>query len=327
VIDLAPRAVPGTDLRIGRAVLGTMTFGDQVDADQAEQLVHRARDLGVTMFDTANVYNDGCSEQILGRILAPFRDEVQIATKVGVPPSSAAPDAPRLDRGSVRRECEASLRRLGVDHVDLYYLHTPDPRTPMPETLAACAELVAEGKVRHLAISNHAAWQITDAVHLADANGWPRVRASQPMYNLLARRIEDEYAACSQHLQLADLVYNPLAGGLLTGKHRFDAAPAEGTRFDRRRQYRDRYWNEDQFTAVERLSAIAADAGVTLVELAVRWLLSRPLVDGVIFGVSSLEHLESNLAAAHGPAPDADTCARIDEVWDLLRGAAPRYNR
>jgi aryl-alcohol dehydrogenase-like predicted oxidoreductase len=319
--------VSGTDLRIGRAVLGTMTFGTQLDEAEAAEVVHRARDLGVTMFDTANTYGDGRSEEILGRIVAPFRDEVQIASKVGSVRPSADPNERRLDRDSILRECEDSLRRLGVDHVDLYYLHVPDPRTPMAESLAACEELVRAGKVRHLAISNHAAWQVTDAIRLAEANGWPRVRASQPMYNLLARRLEDEYAACSQRFGLTDLVYNPLAGGLLTGKHRFDREPAAGTRFDRKANYLDRYWNRAQFEALNRLQTIADDAGLTLIELAIRWLFSRPVVDGIIFGVSSLEHLEANLAAADGPAPDDETLARIDEVWADLGGAAPRYNR
>jgi aryl-alcohol dehydrogenase-like predicted oxidoreductase len=327
MIDLSSRRLSGTDLDIGRLVLGTMTFGSQLDERESERIVHRARDLGVTMFDTANTYGDGRSEEILGRIIGPFRDEIQVATKVGSTLPSADVDAPRLDRASVLRECEGSLRRLGLDHVDLYYLHVPDPRTPMEESLAACEELVRAGKVRHLAISNHAAWQVVDATRLAEAHGWPRIRASQPMYNLLARRLEDEYVACSEHLGLTDLVYNPLAGGLLTGKHRYDAEPETGTRFARKANYLDRYWNKAQFAAVGCLQTIADDAGLTLIELAVRWLLSRPVVDGVIFGVSSIEHLETNLAAASGPVPDGEVLTRVDEVWSDLRGAAPSYNR
>jgi aryl-alcohol dehydrogenase-like predicted oxidoreductase len=310
----------------GPVVLGTMTFGTQLDERGSAEVVHAARELGVTMFDCANSYGGGRSEEILGRIVRPFRDEVQVVTKVGGR-RSVDGDGPRLDRDSILRGCDASLERLGVDHIDLYYLHMPDERTPIAETLAACQELVDAGKIRHLGLSNYAAWQITDATHLADASGWPLVRALQPMYNLLARRLEEEYVACTEHLDVSNLVYNPLAGGLLTGKHRYEAGPEEGTRFTRRTNYMERYWQRELFEAVAALDDIARAAGMTLIELSLRWLLSRPHVDGVLLGVSSLEHVRSNVAALDGPAPDADTLARVDEVWAGLRGAAPGYHR
>ena len=325
-IDLAPRTIAGTDLTVGRIVLGTMTFGTQLDDAGSERAIHRARELGITMFDSANSYGAGRSEEILGRVVKPFRDEVQVVTKVGSYRSSES-EGPRLDRTSILRNCDASLARLGLEHIDLYYLHMPDPHTPMAESLAACQELVEAGKIRHLAFSNYAAWQMADAIHLAEANGWPRLRAAQPMYNLLSRRLEEEYVACTQHYGIANLVYNPLAGGLLTGKHRADHAPAEGTRFSQRQNYVERYWNQAQFDAVQRLTEVAAAADLTLIELSLRWLLSRDHVHGVILGVSSLAHLESNVSAAEGPAPDADTLAAVDEVWAGLRGAAPAYNR
>lgn len=325
-LDLSPRPLRGTDLQFGPVVLGTMTFSTQLDEAASAEVVHAARDLGVTMFDCANSYGGGRSEEILGRIVRPFRDEVQVVTKVGGR-RSVDGDGPRLDRASVLSMCDASLERLGVDHIDVYYLHMPDAQTPISETLAACQELVEAGKIRHLALSNYAAWQITDAVHLSRANGWPAIRALQPMYNLLARRLEDEYVDCTQHLDLSNLVYNPLAGGLLTGKHRYEAGPEEGTRFTRRTSYMERYWQTALFDAVERFDGIAREAGVTLIELALRWLLSRPHVDGILLGVSSLDHLRSNVAALDGPAPDADTLASIDEVWADLHGAAPGYHR
>ena len=324
--DLSARTLPGTDLTVGRMVLGTMTFGTQLDEAGSEQAIHRARELGVTMFDTANSYGEGRSEEILGRVVKPFRDEVQVVTKVGSYRSADAAK-PRLDRASILRHCDASLGRLGLDHIDLYYLHMPDPQTPIEESLAACQELVDAGKIRHLAVSNFAGWQIADAIRLAEANGWPRACASQPMYNLIARRMEEEYVACTRRFGVANLVYNPLAGGLLTGKHRADQGPEEGTRFSEREMYRDRYWNRAQFEAVERLGGIARAADMTLIELSLRWLLTRDHVDGVILGVSSIEHLESNIAAADGPGPDDDTVAAVDEVWADLRGAAPSYNR
>lgn len=325
MIDLAPR--PVGDLSAGRLVLGTMTFGEQLDEAGAAEVIHRARELGVTMLDTANGYCDGRSEEIVGRVVAPFRDEVQIATKVGAATADRPAGTPRIDAASIERELEGSLRRLGTDHVDLYYLHMPDHVTPIEESLAALDRLVRAGKVRHVAMSNHAAWAMAEAVHVARANGHAAPVAGQPLYNLLARRLEDEYAACSAHHGIADLIYNPLAGGLLTGKHRGAAAPDGATRFGQRQMYRDRYWNDAQHAAVERLAEVADAAGITLIALALRWLLMRDEVTGMILGVSSLAQLEANVAAADGPLLDAATLEACDEVWDTLRGAAPPASR
>lgn len=323
--DLAPRRVG--DLEVGRFVLGTMTFGEQLDEAGSAAVIHRARELGVTMLDTANGYCDGRSEEIVGRVVAPFRDEVQIATKLGAATAERPAGTPRIDAASIERELEGSLRRLGMDHVDLYYLHMPDHVTPIEESLAATDRLVRAGKVRHVAMSNHAGWMMAEAVHVARAGGLAAPVAGQPMYNLLARRIEEEYAPATAHHGIADLIYNPLAGGLLTGKHRGASAPDAATRFGQRQMYRDRYWNDAQHAAVERLGRIADDAGISLIALALRWLLQRPEVTGIILGVSSLAHLEDNVAAADGPLLEATTLAACDEVWDTLRGAAPAANR
>ena len=323
-VDLAPRTVGG--MEVGRFVLGTMTFGEQLDEAGSAAVIHRALERGVTMLDTANGYCDGRSEEIVGRVVAPFRDEVRIATKVGAMTAERPAGTPRIDAASIERELEGSLRRLGTDHVDLYYLHMPDHVTPIEESLAAMDRLVRAGKVRHVAMSNHAAWAMAGAVHVARANGWAAPVAGQPLYNLLARRIEDEYAACSAHHGIADLVYNPLAGGLLTGKHRDTAPPEDGTRFTRQ-MYRDRYWNSAQHGAVARLGEVADAAGITLIALALRWLLMRSEVTGVILGVSSLAQLDANLDAADGPLLDAATLTACDEVWDTLRGAAPPASR
>lgn len=326
-VDIDPRPLGTTDLRIGRLVLGTMTFGEQVDEDEATRIVELARESGVTMFDTANSYCEGRSEEILGRIVAPFRDEVQIATKVGSYRSGVPKGQPRLDRASILRECGESLRRLGTDRIDLYYLHMPDPMTDIEESLGALDELVRAGDVRHVAMSNYAAWQMTDAIHLARERGWSAPVATQPMYNLIARRLEDELSPMTGHFGLSNIVYNPVAGGLLTGKHRKDVDPDPSTRFGMRRMYRDRYWNDAQFDAVERLSGVADRAGLTIIELALRWLLMRAEVTGIILGVSGLEQLRGNVRAASGPVLDEATLAACDEVWEDLRGAAPAYSR
>lgn len=310
---------------LGTAVFGTMTFGQQTSETDAHQMVALCREAGVTMFDTANMYGDGRSEEILGRAVAPFRDEVLIATKVGNRHDLPA-ERPQLTAASIREEVDASLRRLGTDRIDLYYMHVPDPVTPIEETLGAFQELVDAGKIRAVGQSNHAAWQVVEMIHIAAAHGWTRVTYGQPMYNLVARRIEEEYAAFSDRYGMANIVFNPLAGGLLTGKHAMDRPPAPGTRFTKA-SYQQRYWTPQHFAAVTELTAIAADAGMTLIELSLRWLDAQPQVAAVLLGASTTDHLRTNLAALQGPPPDDDTCRRVDEVWATLRGAAPRYNR
>ena len=326
-VDLEPRKLGSSDMLVGRIVLGTMTFGEQVDEGEAGEIVHAARAAGATLFDTANSYCEGRSEEILGRIVAPFREEIQIATKVGSYRSGIPKGQPRLDRESILRECRASLRRLRTDYIDLYYLHMPDPMTDIEESFTALDELVRAGEIRNVAMSNYAAWQMTDAIHLARAEGWVTPVATQPMYNLIARRLEDELSPMTRHFGLSNLVYNPIAGGLLTGKYRKDGDLDPNTRFGMRRMYRDRYWNDAQFDAIEQLVGIADQAGITIIELAFRWLLMREEVTGIILGVSSLAQLRSNLQAASGPVLDEATLAACDGAWEELRGAAPAYSR
>lgn len=322
------RTPRGTDLSVSRMVLGTMTFGGQVDQATAAAMVARCRDAGVTLFDTANAYTGGASEQLLGAAVAPFRDEVLIASKV-FNPVGEGPDDRGLSRRAVEKALEATLRRLGTDYLDLYYLHSPDRDVPIEETLGAMADAVDAGKVRYVGMSNYAAWQLAEARCVAERHGWPPVQVSQPLYNLLSRRIEDEYAEFAERSGMHDIVYNPLAGGLLSGKHTDSGRPEPGGRFASQlgEMYRGRYWNAAQFEAVAALRGIASEAGLTLVELAFRWLLSRPLVDAVLIGASRLEQLEANLAAADGPPLGADVMAACDDVWATLRGAAPPYNR
>lgn len=320
------RRLARTDLHVGRVVYGTMTFGDQVDEREAAEMVHACRDAGVTMFDTSNNYAGGASEEILGRIVKPFRDEVTISTKGGSHVDQQDSAVVGLTRKAIHEAVDGSLRRLGVDHIDLYYFHRPDWNTPIEESLEAISEVVAAGKVRHVGQSNYAAWQIAEMTCLSERHGWPQVRVSQQMYNLLGRRIEAEYAACARRLNLSTIVYNPLAGGLLTGKHRRERVPESAGRFARP-VYRERYWHPVLFEAVERLREVADASGLTLVELSLRWLLGQPLVDCLLLGASSLEQLRTNLAALEGPPLDEQTLAACDDVWSGIDGAAPHYNR
>jgi aryl-alcohol dehydrogenase-like predicted oxidoreductase len=325
-IDLGPRRLEGTDLDVGRIVFGAMTFGAQVDEPEAQRMVAMAREAGVTMFDTSNNYNGGASEEILGRAVAPFRDKVQISTKVGSFVEQADPDLAGLRKKAIVKGLEESLKRLGTDYVDVYYFHRPDYDTPIEESLEAVDELVRAGKIRYVAQSNFAAWQIAHAIGVARPNGWPELRIAQQQYNLVSRRVEDEYEHAAQALGLSTIVYNPLAGGLLTGKHTFESVPADNSRFTKS-LYRERYWNQDTFEAITELQQVAADAGMTLIELSFRWLLARPLTTLLLLGASRLSQLEQNLAAVTGEVPDQATMRRCDEVWEGLRGAAPRYNR
>lgn len=313
---------------LGPAVLGTMTFGEQTEEVDAARMVGVAREAGVRMFDTANSYVDGRSEEILGRIVAPFRDEVLIATKVGnLGPKGEADASGQLAPDAIRSEVEGSLRRLGTDRIDLYYLHRPDWQTPIEETLGACEELVREGKIRAIGHSNFAAWQAMEMVAIAQREGWSPAIHAQPMYNAITRRLDEEYRSFALRYGIRNIVFNPLAGGLLTGKHTFDAGPAEDTRFGLRSSYQKRYWAPEYFDAVDTLRSIASEAGLSLVELVLRWLDAQPLVHRVLLGASKVEHLEANLRALDGPPPDAATSARVDEVWKGLRGAAPAYNK
>jgi 1-deoxyxylulose-5-phosphate synthase len=314
-----------TSLSVSPLTLGTMTFGSQVDEAAARSMVDLCLERGVNFMDTANVYNGGESETILGNLLAGRRDKVVLATKVGIKFGEGADDR-GLSQSAILKGVEGSLRRLRTDYVDLFYLHTPDYTVPLEESLAALDGLVRSGKVRYIAASNYAAWQLTQMLWLTERNNWQPIAAVQPMYNLIARGIEQELLPMCREFGLAVIPYNPLAGGLLTGKHQ-PAAPLADSRFTRMPVYRDRYWHEANFAAVKQLTEIAAAEGRSLTRLAIRWVLSQPLVTSVILGASRLEHLNENLAALDdGPLSPA-ALAACDDVWRVLRGVTPQYNR
>jgi aryl-alcohol dehydrogenase-like predicted oxidoreductase len=318
--------MPALDLT--RPVLGTMTFGDTVSADVAADMVDAALAAGLTHVDTANVYAGGTTESILAEVLRDRWDRVTLATKAGIAHPDAGDHAP-LSAAGMRAALDGSLRRLQTDRVDLLYLHQPDRRTPMAETLRTVAELVDEGRIGALGVSNYAAWQIAEINHIADEVGSPRPVVAQQPYNLIARRIEDEYAEFAAVTGLTTMVYNPLGGGLLTGRHSFDADPAEGRFGDSAlaTMYRQRYWNATMFEAIGQLSNLADKAGMPMSELAMRWLVSKPAAGPILLGGSKVTHLEANIAAiAKGPLDD-DLVTACDEVGATLHGAMPNYNR
>jgi aryl-alcohol dehydrogenase-like predicted oxidoreductase len=325
-INMEYRQLPHMDLKVSRISFGTMTFGSQTDEAAARRMIDTCLDLGVNFIDTANIYNKGASESILGRILEGRRHRVVLATKVRGKMGDG-PDESGLSRPAIHKAIDASLKRLRTDYVDLYYLHQPDYDVPIEETLAAMDELVRAGKVRYPAISNYAAWQVCEILWISEKHGYKPPWISQPMYNLLARGIEEEYLPFCKRFGVAVVPYNPLAGGLLTGKHSRQQGPLRAGRFDGNPMYLDRYWHDDYFAAVDELSAVAKDAGKTLVELALQWLLGQPQVDSVILGASRQEQLEENLKACASGKLDESTRARCDAVWQRLRGITPKYNR
>ena len=320
------RLLPGTDLKVSRVCLGTMTFGSQVDEANARHMVDCCLDAGVNFIDTANAYNKGLAEEILGRILDGRRSHVILASKVFNKMGEASDDK-GLSRQAIYKAIDSSLARLKTDYLDIYYLHQPDYDTPIEESLEVLHRLVERGKIRRLATSNYSAWQICRMLWLCEKQGWPPPRISQPMYNLLARGIEQEYLPFTREFGVSSIIYNPLAGGLLTGKHLRECGPLPGTRFDGNQMYLNRYWHEANFRAVEELAAIAAGCGRTLTELSLQWVYQQPGVDGVILGASRLEQLQENLQAIEGGPLEPPVLDACDGVWTRLRGVTPKYNR
>ena len=303
-------------LEVSAIGLGGNNFGARMDLDQVRAVVHCALDEGMTFIDTAEAYSDGVSEELLGAALGDRRDEAVIATKFGM---SSAPGGAPGSRSNVIRACEASLRRLGTDHIDLYYLHRPDPTTPVEETLDALTDLVHQGKVRYVAGSNMKGWQVADADHVARERGLQPFVADQVEWSLLARGAEAEVVPACRHFGVGVVPFFPLASGLLTGKYARDEEPPAGTRLAGRSRFA-RVLTDDNFDKVERLTGVAQESGRSILELALGWLLSQPGVSSVLAGATSVEQVQANAAASTWRL-DADELAAVDEA--LSPTAAP----
>ena len=314
-----------TNLHVSKICLGTMTFGGQLDEKASAQLVHFCLDKGVNFFDTANVYGKGLSEEILGKILRSCRGKVVLATKVHGRMGDEL-DQEGLSSKAIVRAVEESLSRLQTDYLDLYYFHQPDYSVSIEESLEAADRLFREGKIRYLGISNYAAWQVSELLSAAQINKWIAPNISQPMYNLLARGIEQEYIPMAQELDVAMVVYNPLAGGLLTGKHNFKRY-TPGTRFDGNKMYQNRYWNEANFHAISDLKSLAESHGCSLRSIALNWILHHTPVEAMILGASSLYQMEQNLVTCEEGPLSGEVLEGCDRIWKNLRGVTPSYNR
>ena len=286
-------------LQVSLAGLGCNNFGMRIDLEQTRTVVHSALDEGITLFDTADIYGGrGKSEEMLGKILGSRRNDIVLASKCGM----AMGDGPYL-RGSSRRyivsACEASLKRLATDYIDLYQIHQPDPSTPEEETLSALDDLVRAGKVRYLGNSNYAGWQVADAAWIVRKNSYTPYVSAQNEWSLLNRAVERDLAPACRHFGLGILPYFPLASGFLTGKYKRGTGLPEGTRLNAMKMLADRLVNEANFDTVEKLEGFTREREHTMVELAMSWLAAQPEVSSVIAGASKPEQVSENVKSVN----------------------------
>ena len=322
-----------TGLQVSRLCLGTMTFGLQSDEQTSVAILDKAAEGGIDFLDTSDAYplggdlsTRGVTEEIMGRWLRGKRDRFIVATKCFAPTGPAPFDGGN-SRKHIMAAVDASLRRLQTDYIDLYQLHGYDRDTPIDETLGALDDLVHQGKVRYTGCSNFLTYQLVRAVGRSETLRLARFDSVQPRYNLLFRQIEREMLPFCAEEGVGVIPYNPIAGGLLSGKHTRSAPPPEGTRFtlgNAAEAYQDRYWHDREFDTVEALRKVADKAGVSLVTLSVAWVLAHPAVTAPIIGASRAEQLDASLAAA-GFHLDEDLKLQLDELTREYRmGDAPR---
>jgi 1-deoxyxylulose-5-phosphate synthase len=320
------RRMGRTGLKVSEICLGTMTFAGQSDEETSIRILDRAFERGVTFIDTADAYpvppepeTAGRTEEVIGRWLAAEprrRHQIVLATKCRIRVGLGSNDQ-GLSRRHIMAACEASLRRLKTDTIDLYQAHFPDPETPIDETLRAFDDLVRSGKARYIGCSNYPAWQLALALSASVQNGWTRYDCAQPRYNVLYREIESELLPLCRDQGVGVIVYNPLAGGLLTGKHQAGPVPTPGTRFTlgaTGELYRERYWHSVQFEAIETLKSYCEQRGWGLATASVAWVLQQPGITSAIVGASRPEQLEATLDGAELVFDD-EARGVFESVW------------
>jgi len=300
-------------LRVSVVGLGCNNFGGRIDLEATRTVIHKALDLGITLFDTADVYGEaGGSETAMGQVLGDRRKQIVLASKFAMPMNKAE-TLKGASRGYIMSAVEASLRRLKTDWIDLYQLHRSDPLTPIEETLRALDDLVRQGKVRYIGCSNLPAWQVVEAQWTAKHLNLNAFVSCQDEYSLVVREIERELVPAMQRYELGLLPFFPLASGLLTGKYQRNSAMPAGTRLTNTQRLADRFLTEQNWRIAERLGDFAASRGRTLLELAFSWLANRPQVSSVIAGATKPEQLEQN-AKAVGWKLTAEEMAEIDRL-------------
>jgi 1-deoxyxylulose-5-phosphate synthase len=315
------RKMGRTGLKVSAICLGTMTYGSQVEEQTAIKIIEQAMEKGVNFFDTADGYVQGRSEEVVGRALKSQRQSIVLATKVALKAGPGVNDS-GLSRKHLLKGVEDSLRRLSTDYIDVYYVHFPDNDTPLEETLRALDDMVHQGKVRYIACSNFLAWKLAKALWISDVRNLARFDCVQSPYNLLTRDIEYELLPLCAAEGVGVTCYNPLAAGLLTGKHDFSQPPAAGTRFALEKGYYMRYWSEINFKAVDKLAQIAAKQARKMPQLALAWILNNPTVTSAICSATSIHQLDENLGAVDLKLTAEET-GGCDAVWQDLR--PPRF--
>jgi aryl-alcohol dehydrogenase-like predicted oxidoreductase len=306
------RNLGNSGLQVSVVGLGCNNFGGRTDAEGTKAVVNKAIEMGITLFDTADVYGRGMSEEYMAPALKPHRRDIVVATKAANP-MGEGPYWRGASRKYLMEAVDACLRRLDTDYIDLFQVHVPDPRTPIEETLRTLDDLVRSGKVRYIGCSNFFSWQVVEADWVARTEHLTRFISAQNEYNMLQRNIETELAPACLRYGLGLLPYFPLASGFLTGKYRPNEAPPEGTRLGNPNGPFGRILNEGNFDKLMRLEKFAEDRGHTMIELAFSWLASRPFVASVIAGATKPEQVEVNANAANWKLTDEEY-AEVDEI-------------
>jgi len=302
------RSLGRTGVQVSTLCLGTMTFGGKTDQVEATRMVDRFLDAGGNFVDTANVYSRGVSEELTGKALAGGkRDRVVLATKAHGKMDDQDLNSQGNHRFNILRACEASLRRLGTDHIDLYQIHRPQSSVPIDETLRALDDLIHAGKVRYIGTSTYAAWQLVEAQYVAKESGLNRFVSEQPPYHLLDRRVERELLPYCRTFGVGVIPWSPLAGGKLTGKYRRGQSAPEGTR-----EHPERF-SEGTWRALEGLTALCQEKGCSMTAFALAWLNAQPGVTSPIIGANSVAQLEENLAEGDVTITDEDK-KRVDDL-------------
>lgn len=308
-----------------KLVLGTMTFGESVFSPEPEEFIKTFLDAGYSELDTAYVYNEGQSEKLIGEALETIgRDRVKVATKVNPRISG------KLDGDAAYKQLNESLERMKIDYVDTFYLHFPDPATSVESVLAACADLYKQNKFKELGLSNFPAWMVSNVWHICDKNGWVKPSVFEGIFNPLTRKAEIELNACLNQFGMRFYAYNPMAGGLLTGRYgKFEDAPTDG-RFTHRPNYQNRYWKKSFFDAVELLKKVSEKYGITTIEATYRWLAYHSMLnaergDAIIIGASKLNHLVQNMNAVKAGTLPEELLTAFDQAWDITKADSPEY--
>jgi aryl-alcohol dehydrogenase-like predicted oxidoreductase len=317
--------VPGTELDLPYFTIGTMMFGSRADMDESQRMTDTCLEKGLNFFDTANMYNAGVSEEFLGKAIKGRRHECIIATKVGLGKRDGKREG--LSARVIEQAIDESLQRLQTDRVEFYYLHQPDYDVPIEESLEALSKLADAGKILHSGISNYGAYQSLEILDTCEKNGWHKPVITQMIYNPLMRPIELEYTRFCRDYNMFLTVYNPLAGGLLTGKYANLNDEQSGGRFIDNETYKKRYWTQRTFDGMLELQKIAEGAGISLTHLTLAWILQQDCINNILLGPSSTDQLLDCLAAEEALPKAAEVMDQMNEALTEYEGTNATYAR